>query len=395
MSVGTQRAFIYRVSLVLRVCTAACAGLLILGCLTGGRTQHVSEVAAEHPPIGDIPFSDRFEYRIARWRGFAQAACSITLDDGTLDQYLVAFPEFEKRGIRATYFLITGPREEGLWQDGPHRRILLSWDHAEILADAGHEIASHGVSHTDLTRRESDVERELRKSEAAIRARIPSLPPGMTFSWPYWRSTRKLREKASGHYLGARTGTVDFERYSQLGAMQCGSGVSPRDPFHIEAIGLRSRDSIDRITAPGDRSYTEGRWFLIDLHGVDNGRLPREAIGWEPIPLERLRKLLDYLQRRGFWTAPFGEVLRYVQERTNAELSYLRLSSDTLYLSLEDGLRDRIYDQPLTVRLRVPGDWQRVAVYKENMLLEESNTYGGYLTCNLRPDGRLIRVVKK
>jgi hypothetical protein len=186
---------------------------------------------------------------------------------------------------------------------------------------------------------------------------------------------------------------VDFERYVRGGAGNSGNGIHPRNLYRIEAIGLRSHDSFEAIRRIGERSYTEGRWLLIDLHGIDNGSLPEEALGWEPIPLERLRKMLDYLRRRGFWIAPFGEVLRYQKERTHAALSYRYLSSDTLYLCLEDGLRDRIYDHPLTVQLRVPRDWERVRVYKDDLLLEETATFDGYLTCYLRPDGRLIRVV--
>ncbi len=395
MSNGTHDSYIYLASFVMHVLTAVCAAGLLLSCATAGFRDHAAEGAAEQLPAEDRFFAERFDYRIAPWRGFARAACSVTLDDGTLDQYLLAFPEFEKRDIRATYFLITGPREEGVWQDGPHRRMLFSWDHAKILASAGHEIASHGVSHADLTRNESEAERELRNSEAAIRARIPSLPPGMTFSWPYWRSTRTLRRKASGYYLGARTGTVDFKRYANFGVDFHGGDVYPRDLYRIEAIALRSEDSIEEIRALGNRSYEQGRWLLIDLHGVDDGRLPQEALGWEPIPLERLKEMLDYIRHRGYWIAPFGEVLRYVRQRESAKLSFLYLSRDTLYLSFDDGLADHIYDQPLTIRLRLPRGWKQVGIYKDERLISQSATSDGFLTCDLRPDGRLIRVLRK
>ena len=93
----------------------------------------------------------RFEYRIAPWYGFKSSACSVTFDDGTLDQYLIAFPELEERNIKATFFLITEPRKTGIWNDGSTIRLLFSWEQARTMAAAGHEIASHSTTHADFS----------------------------------------------------------------------------------------------------------------------------------------------------------------------------------------------------------------------------------------------------
>ena len=57
------------------------------------------------------------DYEIATWYGGRKAACSLTFDDGTLDQFLLAYPELESRDLEATFFVITGLREAGLWND--------------------------------------------------------------------------------------------------------------------------------------------------------------------------------------------------------------------------------------------------------------------------------------
>lgn len=46
------------------------------------------------------------EVTVARWLGNARAAVSYTFDDGLMDQYTLAFPELQKRGIHATFHII-------------------------------------------------------------------------------------------------------------------------------------------------------------------------------------------------------------------------------------------------------------------------------------------------
>ena len=63
-------------------------------------------ILAEEPVDENKNFIDssfNFNGTVATWYLFKQAAGSVTFDDGTYDQYAVAFPELEKLGIKGTF----------------------------------------------------------------------------------------------------------------------------------------------------------------------------------------------------------------------------------------------------------------------------------------------------
>ncbi|MEM1510010.1 MAG: polysaccharide deacetylase family protein [Thermofilaceae archaeon] len=84
----------------------------------------------------------------------------LTFDDGFLSHYHIAKTLWE-RGIRATFFT---PTHERRWSTlARHPRIL------DRLIDMGHEVASHGMYHVDLTELSlSDLEFQLRESAKYI-----------------------------------------------------------------------------------------------------------------------------------------------------------------------------------------------------------------------------------
>ena len=77
--------------------------------------------------------------------------------------------------MKATFFLITDPRETGIWKDGSIERLLFSWEQARTIAAAGHEIASHSTTHADLSEITVDAYKEFKKSRDTIGMHIPTL----------------------------------------------------------------------------------------------------------------------------------------------------------------------------------------------------------------------------
>lgn len=73
----------------------------------------------------------------------------LTFDDGYRDLLADAVPILNARGVKAIFFICT--RLLGERSDDP-REDYLSWDDCERLRDAGHLVASHGLTHTPLDR---------------------------------------------------------------------------------------------------------------------------------------------------------------------------------------------------------------------------------------------------
>lgn len=103
-------------------------------------------------------------------------AVVLTFDDGAETAFTVALPELRKRGLRATFFLVTGL----IGDDEAHRRVeagvrYLIWPEVLELARAGMEIGSHSVDH----------------------ARLPDLPPERV------REELSLSKRTLEEHLGA------------------------------------------------------------------------------------------------------------------------------------------------------------------------------------------------
>lgn len=334
-----------------------------------------------------------FDYRIASWFGFTQSACSVTFDDGTLDQYLLAFPELEARSIEATFFLITAPRDEGVWQDGDRERMLFSWEQARTLSSAGHEIASHGSTHIDLTQNSTDAALELKRSKDTILDHLPTLPKGMTFSWPYWRSTPMLQKLAHSYYIGARSGGGDIDYYRMRfdGIPQ----KTPQNYFRVNSMRVSETFASRKMKSLCSKTFEDGNWLIVDFHGITDGNIPKEALGWDPISLENFRRALDYLTAKDFWIAPFGTVLRYIKERDAASITFVRRTHNTVSFTAVDGLDDEVFSHPLSVEIFVPEEWHAVDVYRNGSYKSSAVVDGGRVRCSIQPDGSTIQLVRK
>lgn len=296
------------------------------------------------PPVD--PLRPVVHAEILRWKNGADAAVSLTFDDSTLDHYLLAAPELDRRGMTATFFVITGLMDVGFWEDGPVRRRLFGWNQARDLAARGHEIGSHTHSHPDLSRIAPHLaDRELLRSYRRIRQEIPNRS-GLTFAWPYWRSTDRTQVLASRYYIAARGGQATTARYRSAGPIV----TRPDNLLHVNALGVRPVETAAVWQEAAEDLLKSGGWAVLSLHGIDDGRIPRDALGWEALPIETYRQILDYLRAEDIWIAPFATVVKYI-ERRDATRLVVEQNGAELTINVYSPLDPATYDIPLTVAL--------------------------------------------
>jgi peptidoglycan/xylan/chitin deacetylase (PgdA/CDA1 family) len=70
----------------------------------------------------------------------------LTFDDGYLDHYTNAFPILQKYGMIGTFFVLTGPADEG-------QPAYLSWNMIQEMSNAGMDIQLHSRAHLDMRNR--------------------------------------------------------------------------------------------------------------------------------------------------------------------------------------------------------------------------------------------------
>lgn len=106
--------------------------------------QQMKELKEKNIPV--IPMQDFLAWKRGE-KTIPPKAAIITLDDGWITQYTVAWPILKKYGFPFTMFVYTeGLRPGGHFAGGG----MMSWDQLAEMRDAGVDIQGHSMTHQDL-----------------------------------------------------------------------------------------------------------------------------------------------------------------------------------------------------------------------------------------------------
>ncbi len=123
---------------------------------------------------------------------------ALTFDDGGLDNYTVAFPELERRGLTATFFVITGK----VGKPGQ-----MTWAQLAEMSRRGMSIESHTVSHPDLRSVSSRrLKSELADSRAAIQAALDVPSQILCYPSGAYNNAVIKAARAAGYVMAVSTG---------------------------------------------------------------------------------------------------------------------------------------------------------------------------------------------
>jgi peptidoglycan/xylan/chitin deacetylase (PgdA/CDA1 family) len=121
----------------------------------------------------------------ARAEGRGRGLVGLTFDDGYADFVTEAVPLLRAYGHRATVFVLPGRLGgDNAWDAQGPRRALLGADGIRAAADAGMEIGSHGLLHTDLTACAQSVLAAETAESRRLLGELTGEPPA-GFCYPY------------------------------------------------------------------------------------------------------------------------------------------------------------------------------------------------------------------
>lgn len=264
---------------------------------------------------------------IATWMDHKDAAVSIVYDDNSSNQFEIAQPMMDARGIRGTFFVV--PK----WS-GP------VWDSIKSASRRGHEIGSHTMTHPNMAAlADSDLvaaDRELKDSKDSIEKMLPGVKC-LTLAWPGNKYSKKAGDLAAKYYVSARQGEGTLEV------------SSPADFYAVRSVTFG--DSAITMNRFLDQAIEKKQWLIELLHRV------------HPTPYalahtndDTLRTHLDYLasKKKSVWIAPYGEVFRYIMERDSSLFALKEGSDSIMIFSLTHKLDTGIYDLPLSLKVILP-----------------------------------------
>ncbi|MFC5180023.1 polysaccharide deacetylase family protein [Actinomadura harenae] len=131
------------------------------------------------------------ELLAARAAGRHRRMVGLTFDDGYADFVRHVVPVLRGLGFTATVFMVSGEiGGANSWDDGPRKR-LMDAGQLRAVADAGMEVASHGVRHLSLPDADDDdLAGELRESRAHLEELLRR--PVAGFAYPYGNVTPRV-----------------------------------------------------------------------------------------------------------------------------------------------------------------------------------------------------------
>jgi len=272
-------------------------------------------------------------YTVGTWQGFRTAAISYTFDDNCPNQLGIAVPMFNEYGFKLTLF--TTPTSSAGWAP--------NWTGLQNASAQGHEIASHTITHNNITGMKDSVQDvEFGNSQLEINTHIPGMQC-VTLAYPF-----------------CETGNNSIVRKYYFAARICSNSIEGKTPGNFLAIssnicGTQGLNTVTALKARDNAAVTAKGWCVYLIHGI-NGN---ESGAWSPISADTIRASLEYLKANPdkFWVETFGNVAKYIRERNSVSIRETSQTDTSFAISVIDTMDNAIFNYPITIRRPLPSAW--------------------------------------
>jgi peptidoglycan/xylan/chitin deacetylase (PgdA/CDA1 family) len=184
---------------------------------------------------------------------FNRGLVSVSLDDGYENAYTDALPILQKYDVPATFYIITG--EQTNVGDEPH---YMTTAQVQDLYNDGEEIASHTVTHPDLTTvSASQLQTELQQSQQTLEALTGGVPVN-DLAYP------------DGAY-NATVAAAAAQYYSVIRGIEPGFNTKDYTNFlDVKAQSVDDTTTPAQVEAWVNEAYQQKTWLVLIYHEVAN-----------------------------------------------------------------------------------------------------------------------------
>jgi len=358
------------------------------GTFIGRSTEAIIQETAEVPTgkdnlferasaIGHLGYAGTLEYH---------SRTGALFEEGKLDEAYKTIDEGYAK-VRAGAF---EPKATPTGFEGA--RDFVTWDELKRLAERGHEISSHTVTHPRLAvLDEPNLAYELDQSRQEI---LDHLGPKHTFSieCPYGTEDERVVERAIARYAASRNRMPEpfLEELNRSSAAD--PGMSRKEYVQWQR-GALTKTPMTLMKSWIDTSVARDNvWLVLVFHGVD-------GIGWEPKTGAELKEYFQYVKSKEgqLWVATFQDVAKYIRERQHSVVRTSRKGA-AIEVIVRHDLDAALYDLPLTLKTDVPSEWPAVEV-RQGARVERAAVVrdGGRarVTYQARPNGEPVTLSNK
>jgi hypothetical protein len=194
-------------------------------------------------------------------------------------------------------------------------------------------------------------------------------------SYPWGIYDNPIKQIVKKYYLAARSTDPGYNSFHAL------------DRFALKTQGFGENTSAGNANSWVDFAIQNRLWLVEMLHGINNE-------GYSPIDSDILIEHLNYIKKveNNIWCSTVSNVIKYLDESKNTEIS-CEFCNDTVYkIRINDFMNDSVYNQPLTVKIKVPDNWDSISISNGIQFQTEYYNKNKFIKFNALPDNQLITI---
>ncbi|MFC1698703.1 dockerin type I domain-containing protein, partial [Candidatus Omnitrophota bacterium] len=270
----------------------------------------------------------------------------------------------QKYGFKVTWFVITSRVSAGSSGGG----INGNWGGFRRLYNLGHDLQSHTVNHSVTA---ENVDYEYGESIRILEEQIPGNKV-LVLAYPSPGKYYTNPDIARNYFIGARGVVGTLNQADNIDYMRTNSISS----FTFDTDHWASITNILRYNSSRERDFRA--WQCMHFHSVGDRK-------------NNLIQGFEYMKQHenDLWTGTFREVVLYGQERDTANVTVRQAGASQIRLSVTDRQDDRLFDYPLTVKVRLDSSWNNLYASQDSRQIDARLvTHGGarYALVNVVPD---------
>jgi peptidoglycan/xylan/chitin deacetylase (PgdA/CDA1 family) len=195
----------------------------------------------------------RYQANVEALQPFDEPIITITFDDGWESTYSQGLPVMEKYGIKATHYILGNNFDDTNY---------LSKAQVRSMDAAGHEIAAHTMSHSDLTTLPGDkLDWELSEADRLLGQLLGK--DIREFATPLGASNAQVTEQSKKYYRSLRNTVSDPETVGD-------EDINLRNfnPYNINAYTVRETTTPEDIQKLIDHTIQRKGWLILTYHQI-------------------------------------------------------------------------------------------------------------------------------
>lgn len=196
---------------------------------------------------GDLTIDDMFWGQYTP-QPFSRGLVTVTLDDGTTDQFTNGLPIMDAAGVKGTFYIIS--------DDLTNQPDYMTAAQVAALKADGQDIQSHTVHHLDLTTLTPDeVDLELKLSQQQLTSEFGG--PVGDLATPFGTSNAETVAVASKYYQSLRTTDRGYNERDSL------------DPYRLRVQPVDNRATVAQVENWIAQAAYDRTWLILMYHHIE------------------------------------------------------------------------------------------------------------------------------